>query len=235
MITVTHLDELYSLGLLPNINPDKNGFKNLFIYFLVIRNYSTREIQWICLFWFYNLCKLNNLVNNFDMEYKINLEDQTFIVNYTNKVVQDMPYLEFDQRNNQDIKLIFEENLSYYIFPIQRIIPNIESFFNFMKYPSFINKLKRILDKDCFIFIQPNLEGLSNSSKWQFIIFFSLLVVCKQLNKKNLLNNLISIWEFEDEEYKYLLKWITTNNSTKFLYKKFYLYWFKCFWEDLNV
>lgn len=235
LITVTHLDELFSLGLLPNIKQETTVFKIVFNYFSIIRNYTNREIQWVCLFWFYNSCKLNNLLNNFNREYRINLGNQNYIVNYTNALVKDMPYLEFDLKNNQDIKLIFEENLSYYIFPIQRIIPNILSFFNSMKEFSFSNELNKLLDKDCFIYIQPNLDGLSNSSKWQFIIFFSLIVVSKQLNRESLLNNLNSIWTFKDEEYKFLLKWITTNNSTKFLFRIFTLYWFKCFWEDVYV
>lgn len=234
LITLNDFRTLEIMGLMIGIDV---GIKKATLFYMAPFSERGKPVlSWISLFWIRYIAEQNNLSNEVQIcwekfgknlaknVHNIDLSDQSKIPKFKN-----------DSRKEQSIGKLFADEQKHYNNKITSVIHSLINFFKILNETTFTSGLVETLDLKPLMYSKPYIEGFQNSSKWKCIIFLSLYAVCYQVDKKTILERLENLYPLSKEEYIYLIKWVSTNTETSYIYNAYYEYWMLLFWEKDNV
>ena len=237
LMTVNDVKVLEDLHLLPSHDEGAQTLLKLGMFCTFPFVVGSKPIlSWLTLFWFHSYCVKNHLVETFtQIEGHIIYDNPLSVLNVSSEFTKEMPSYSVDKSREQDIKKIFESEQVYYLQPMVNSIPGLLNFFSQLDSYSFSAGLAHIIGEKPLMYAEPDIKGFQNSTKWKFILFLSLTVVCTQLDQKIYLERLKELWNFTSEQYTYLIKWVNHNKETSKIYDAYYEYWMMLFWREKRV
>lgn len=232
LMTIRDIQVLEQLNLLPSHDENPHSLIEL-SRFCAIRfvTGSKPVLSWLTLFWFRSYCEKHNLQVAYTKITKEFLNESLAVTEVSHEYTRVMPTYHNDLTNEQNIRNMFVTEQSHYAMPMITKITGLFDFLDCLESSSFTSGLASIIATRPLAHAKPDLEGFKASSKWKFIIFLSLTVVCTQLDKQEFLQRLYELWEFTPMQYTYLIQWTNKNTETVRIYNAYYEYWMEKFWE----
>ncbi|MDY0287304.1 MAG: hypothetical protein RBR15_00600 [Sphaerochaeta sp.] len=236
LMTLGDIEVLEHMNLLPSHDESAKSLIRL-SYFCAIPfvTGSKPVLSWLTLFWFQSYCEKHNLREAYIQFTQSFLNTPHAVTVVSGEYTRVMPRYIIDSLHEQNIRNMVVAEQSHYLIPMFTKIPGLFDFLACLESSSFTSGLTSIIEIAPLWYAKPYLEGSSSSSKWKFIIFLSLTVVCTQLDKQELLQKLHGLWKFTPMQYTYLVQWVNTNQSTAWIYNAYYEYWMKLIWGGLHV
>lgn len=236
LMTLRDIEVLEHLNLLPSHDGSAYSLIRL-SYFCAIPfvTGSKPVLSWLTLFWFRSYCEKHNLQEAYTQFTQSFLSTPHAVTAVSYEYTRVMPRYTIDRLHEQNIRNMVIAEQSHYLMPMVTKIPGLFDFLTCLESSSFTSGLTSIIEIAPLWYAKPYLEGFSASSKWKFIIFLSLTVVCTQLDKQDFLQKLHGLWEFTPLQYTYLIQWANQNTATARIYNAYYVYWMEKFWEDIHV
>lgn len=232
LITLNDIRTLEDLDLLPSNDKSAPALFALGIFCAMpFVSGSKPVLSWLTLFWFRSYCERNSLQEAYNQFPMIFLDNPQAVTELSQDLTRSMPMYANNRAGEQNIRSMFDAEQLHYIRPFHGLFP----FFTTLESHSFTSGLVSIIHTQPLMYAEPLLEGFIRSTKWKFIVFFSLTVVCTQLDKQEILQKLHDLWVFTPLQYIYLLQWINQTKSITWIYNAYYEYWMKLFWEEYLV